>query len=246
MLLSYCFFPFLELHCYSHSSYKIIYLVNCFKLPAAAAAKVRQLCLTLCDPVDCSPPGFSVHGILQARILEWVAMPFPRGIFPIQILNSNTSLAGGFIKTLRLTKIQSIFPLVGEKRLFPTINMLGATSQRLFDELHLRNAWVLSRFSHVWLFRTPSTIAHQAPLSMEFSRQEYWNGLPFPSPGELPNPVIEPMSLMSAALAGRFFTTSSTWGVPLRNELLFNIYVQKKKKKSKPEVWEKGEKNRET
>ena len=46
---------------------------------------------------------------------------------------------------------------------------------------------------------------------MEFSRQEYWNGLPFPSPGDLPNPEIEPMSLMSPALAGGFFTSSTTW-----------------------------------
>ena len=49
-------------------------------------------------------------------------------------------------------------------------------------------------FSHVWLFATPWTVAHQAPLSMEFSRQEYWSGLPFPSPGALPNPVVEPGS----------------------------------------------------
>ena len=42
-------------------------------------AKSLQSCLTLCDPMDCSPPGSSVHGILQARILEWVAMPFSRG-----------------------------------------------------------------------------------------------------------------------------------------------------------------------
>ena len=42
-------------------------------------AKSLQLCLTLCDPVDCSPPSSSVHGILQARTLEWVAMPFSRG-----------------------------------------------------------------------------------------------------------------------------------------------------------------------
>ena len=41
--------------------------------------KVPQLCLTLCDPIDCSPPDSSVHGILQARILEWVAIPFSRG-----------------------------------------------------------------------------------------------------------------------------------------------------------------------
>ena len=46
------------------------------------ACMLIQLCLTLCDPTDCSPPGSSVHGILQARILEWVAMPFSRGSFP--------------------------------------------------------------------------------------------------------------------------------------------------------------------
>ena len=46
---------------------------------------------------------------------------------------------------------------------------------------------------------------------MGFSRQEYWNGLPFPSPGHVPNPGIEPVSLVSPALAGRFFTTSATW-----------------------------------
>ena len=50
-------------------------------------------------------------------------------------------------------------------------------------------------------------VAHQAPLSMEFSRQEYWSGLPFPTPGDLRNPGIEPMSLASPALAGGFFTT---------------------------------------
>ena len=48
--------------------------------------------------------------------------------------------------------------------------------------------------SRVWLFVTPWTVAHQAPLSMEFSRQEYWSGLPFPSPGDLPDPGIEPRS----------------------------------------------------
>ena len=48
--------------------------------------------------------------------------------------------------------------------------------------------------SSVWLFVTPWTVAHQAPLSMGFSRQEYWSGLPFPSPGDLPNPGIEPRS----------------------------------------------------
>jgi len=53
----------------------------------------------------------------------------------------------------------------------------------------------LKFLSRVWLFATPWTIAHQAPPSMGFSRPEYWNGLPFPSPGDLPNPGIEPRSL---------------------------------------------------
>ena len=56
---------------------------------------------------------------------------------------------------------------------------------------------VLSRFSHVWLFESLWTVAHQAPLSMGFSSQEYWSGLPCPSPGDLPNPRIEPASLPS-------------------------------------------------
>ena len=50
------------------------------------------------------------------------------------------------------------------------------------------------------LFMTPWTIAHQAPLSLEFPRQEYWSGLPFPSPGDLPDPGIEPVSPVSPAL----------------------------------------------
>ena len=58
---------------------------------------------------------------------------------------------------------------------------------------------MLSHFSHVRLFATLWTVACQAPLSMEFSRQEYWSGLPFPSPEELPNPGIEPWSPASQA-----------------------------------------------
>ena len=72
-------------------------------------------------------------------------------------------------------------------------------------------ACMLSHFSCVRLFATLWSVAHQASLSMGFSRQEYWSGLPCPSPGDLPNPEIEPASLLSPALAGRFFTTSATW-----------------------------------
>ena len=58
-------------------------------------------------------------------------------------------------------------------------------------------------------FVTPWTVACEAPLSMGFLRQEYWSGLPFPSPGDLPNPGIEPTPLMSPASAGVFFATES-------------------------------------
>ena len=70
---------------------------------------------------------------------------------------------------------------------------------------------VLSHFSHVWLCVTLWNVAHQAPLSMESSKHEYWSGLPCPPPGNLPNPEIESEYLMSPALAGGFFTTRATW-----------------------------------
>ena len=63
---------------------------------------------------------------------------------------------------------------------------------------------VLSRVQHI---ATLWTVAHQAALSMEFSRQEYWSGLPFSSSGDLPNPGLILVSLASFALEGRFFTT---------------------------------------
>ena len=92
---------------------------------AAATAKSLQLCPILCDPIDGSPPGSAVPGILQARTLEWVAISFS-------------------------------------------------------------NAWKwkvkVKSLSCVWLFATPWTAAYQAPPSMGFSRQEYWSGLPLPSP----------------------------------------------------------------
>ena len=92
---------------------------------ALAAAKWLQSCPTLCDPIDGSPPGSPIPGILQARTLEWVAISFPN--------------AGKW-----KVKVKSL--------------------------------------SRIWLFVTPWTAAHQAPLSMGFSRQEYWSGLPLPSP----------------------------------------------------------------
>ena len=97
-------------------------------LAAATAAKSCQSCLTLCDPIDGSPTGSSVPGILQARTLEWVAISFS-------------------------------------------------------------NAWKwkvkVKLLSHVRLLATPWTAAYQAPLSVGFSRQEYWSGLPLPTPNSL-------------------------------------------------------------
>ena len=65
----------------------------------------------------------------------------------------------------------------------------------------------ISQFS----FLTPWTVAHQGPLSMGLSRQEYWNGLPCPPPGDVPDLEIKLTSLMSPSLAGGFFTPSATW-----------------------------------
>ena len=94
--------------------------------------------------------------------------------------------------------------------LFPFLSPLcHASSPSLLLQHH---AQALNR---VWLFaswRTP--IARQAPLSVEFSRQEYWSGLPCPPPGDLPNPGIKPMSLVSPALPGRSFTTTPS-GKPI-------------------------------
>ena len=68
-----------------------------------------------------------------------------------------------------------------------------------------------SLFSRAPLCVTPWTVARQAPLSVGFSGQEHWSGLPCPPPGDLPDPGIEPASLTSPALAGGFSTTSATW-----------------------------------
>ena len=74
------------------------------------------------------------------------------------------------------------------------------------------HACMLSHFCHVQRFAILWTVAHQVPLSpMLFSRQEYWSRLPCPTPGDLLDPGIEPVSLVSPALAGGFFTTSATW-----------------------------------
>ena len=98
------------------------------------------------------------------------------------------------------------------------IGLWMAVSGRRHLSWVFKHAYVLSRFSCVQLFVTLWTITRQAPLSMGFCRQRYWSGLTCPSPGDLPHPGIEPMSLMSPALAGRFYTTSATWEALISNK----------------------------
>ena len=91
------------------------------------------------------------------------------------------------------------------------------------DEEGKEGTCVLSRFSHVSLFVTLWIGPCQTPLFMGFSRQEYWSGLPYPSPGDLPDPGIEPTSPTPPTMAGEFFTTSTTWGAKREGGSFKNI-----------------------
>ena len=84
---------------------------------------------------------------------------------------------------------------------------------------------MLSCFSCIWLFASLWTVAPKASRSMGFSRQEYWSALPCPPPRGLPDPGIEPTSLMSPALAGGFFTTSATWEAHIYLCLCLNLSI---------------------
>ena len=138
------------------------FLENNRPMPTAYAC--ARSCPTLCDPVDCGPPGPSVHGISQARILKWVANPFSRG---------SSRPRDQTLHFLSLPHWQ-----VGSLPLGPPGKPL------LYSKV--------KSLSHVRLFATPWTVAHQAPQSMEFSRQEYWSGLPFPLQGTFPTQGLNP------------------------------------------------------
>ena len=84
---------------------------------------------------------------------------------------------------------------------------------------------VLNHFSRVQLFVTLWTVPHQVPLSMGFSRQEYWSGLPSLPPGDLPDPGIKPVSLTSPALVGEFFTTSATFLTATQIQRVLLLFV---------------------
>ena len=83
---------------------------------------------------------------------------------------------------------------------------------RRSKSVHPKGKWKkVKLFSCVWLFAAPWTVAHQAPLSMGFSKQEYWSGLPFPSPGDLPDPGIQ---TQVSCIAGRCFNRWTTREAP--------------------------------
>ena len=107
-------------------------------------------------------------------------------------------------RVLRLTELcwESL------KTVFPTLQKSSVYHAVWRLRIGNLNICMLSPFSHVQVSETLWTKAHQAPLSMGFSRQVYWSGLPCPPPGDISDPRIKPMSLRSPTLAGRFFTTA--------------------------------------
>ena len=109
------------------------------------------------------------------------------------------------------------------RSLFGVTGLLQSTFQEGVQVLErgLMCACMQSCFSCVRLFANLWTLAHQAPLSMGFSRQEPLSWLPCPPPGALPHPGIEPTSLMSPALGSGFFTTSTTWEGPEHGLILY-------------------------
>ena len=104
----------------------------------------------------------------------------------------------------------TLYPLLVFSHELPKKERIAAFRFSCFWSLNLFPNSHAQLFSRVQLFVTPWTVACQVPLSMEFFRQEYWSGLPFPPSGDLPNPGIEPVSLVSPALAGGCFTTEPT------------------------------------
>ena len=167
--------------------------------------------------MNCSRPDSSVHGISQARILERVALSFSRRSQPknqthISYLASRfftTEPLGKPTETLKTPwSCQQPYPFeTWQKKECRTFTALILIT---FPSLTICVQW----FSPVWLFAATWTIAWQAPLPMEFSRQEYWSGVPFPTPGDRPDPGIEPVSLVFPALADGFFSAIATWEAP--------------------------------
>ena len=106
-----------------------------------------------------------------------------------------------------------------------TLDQSSWNMQYRFKNLNVLVFTVLSHFGRAQLFATPWTVAHQAPLSVEFSRQEYWSGLPFPSPGDLADPGIESRSpaLQADSLSAELPATPATLPQRCGTSLLYHI-----------------------
>ena len=134
----------------------------------------------LCDLMDQSLPGPSVHGIFQTRILGWVAITSSRGFSQPR---NQTCISCKFFTTEPLGKAPFYSP-TNNQCIFQFLHIPTNLYQCLFYYSH--PACMLSHFSHVQIFLTLWIVARQAPLSMGFSSQEYWSGLPCPPPEIFP------------------------------------------------------------
>ena len=162
-----------------------------FKLKSES--EVAQSCLTLCDPMDCSLPGSSVHGSFQARILEWVAISFSRRSSWPRDWNWVSGIVGRRFNHLSLQRSLSQRRMQ-QNNPFTESSSLGSIPLSILTNQYHVSEWRVKSLSRVRFLATPWTVAYQAPPSMGFSRQEYWSGLPLPSPGDLPDSGIKPRS----------------------------------------------------
>ena len=178
---------------------------------------------TLCNPIDSSPPGSPVSGILQARTLEWVAISFSSAWkWKVKVKSLSRARPS---ETLWTAAFQAP-PSMGFSRqeYWNGVPLPSPTYMCMYGQFYAQESMEatfehkvkvkMKSLTHVWLFATPWALAYQAPPSMEFSRQEYWSWLPFPSPEDLPDPGIEPRSPALQADA-------------LPSELLLNILSSK-------------------
>ena len=133
--------------------------------------------------MDCGPPGFSVHTISQVRILKWVAVSSFRGSSQPREGTGVSCVAGGFF---------TIWATREAPKCAHTCYIIWRNHVRLTHFLELEGA---------------SDRDQPAPLSVGFSRQEYWSGLPLPPPGGLPDLGIKPASPVAPSLASGFLTT---------------------------------------
>ena len=166
--------------------------------------KVTQSSLTVCDLVD-----YTVHGILQARILEWVPFPFSRESSQPRDRTQVSHIVGRFF-TSWATQVKPKNTGVGSlsllQEIFPTqeSNWGLLYCRQILYQLSYQGSPCALFFRPVWLFVTLWTVAWWAPLSIGLSRQEYWSGLPCLPPGILltqgSNPCVSCFLLHLASL----------------------------------------------